>query len=576
MVPGATPPLLIGSATVIPSTQKSATDAYREAMSLMWDYKLDAARELLEPYRKTIVWHSCAYAECSAMRVVLTGRHSDASDSLELVREAEQLKDQRCGASGGQILGLDVCAAELLLMRCGLQVFTGSRFSLFFSLRRCWYAYRRLESLLADPTNQGFGCGVCGPLAGGPVGSDQLGDMSLDDLKGRIGFGLGFFYLVTSMLPAGLCPLLRLAGFLIDRQQGKSYLARCVQEDLGPRATLATILLSMYHLDMEPDMEQAGGLLIHGLSQKPHNVLLHWAASLLAWRNADIESAVTEIGSALLSCGDNLRDQAIYLRYELGIFHFMAMYWQLAYEHLRFVHDTVRSDKIFFPYRTLVSAQLAAVCFSMGRDQEGEALCRESSMAQQEWSASGALRLEGDFDKVLQLFLKRRVVTRRLLAFEVMYFLRQLPRVPASMLQKLLDEIRKEGLPYHMQFLQQTSSTPGSADSLSKIGATSPEMGILVEHVSSQVMQCIILFYLGDLDQAMTFVPQLSLLCTCLPPWCNYLQVHGLYWCGRVFALSNVNGDALRCLRQAKAQKKYPFNISMKISKVLESLEAAS
>merc|ERR1719326_2561890 len=126
----------------------------------------------------------------------------------------------------------------------------------------------------------------------------------------------------------------------------------------------------------------------------------------------------------------------------------------MAYEHLQYVYETVETDKIFFPYRTLVSAQLAAVCFSMGRDAEGEALCRESSSMQQEWRG-GVLRLEGAFAKVMQLFLKRRVVTRRLLAFEVMYLLRQLPRVPASMLQSLQDEIRKEAQPYEAQFVQQ-------------------------------------------------------------------------------------------------------------------------
>jgi len=430
----------------------------------MWNYKLDLAKNLLEPYRTKIVWHACAYAECATMRVVLTGRRSDAEASLELVREAEQLKEAQCSKKGSS-LALDVCAAELLLMRCGLQVITGSRLTLFFSLRRCWYAYRRLEHILSE---NGQGCsgtvGSCGVF--GPTDAQHVDDgedsLAWDDIKGRVCFGLGFFYLATSMLPVGLCPLIRLAGFLIDRQQGKAYLARCVDGDMGPRATLATILLSMYHLDLEPDMQRAGELLIRGLSEKPQNVLLHWAASLLAWRNADIESAVMEIGSALYSAGDDLRDNAIYLRYELGMFHFMAMYWTMAYEHLSYVHDAIQSDKIFFPYRTLVDAQLAAVCFSMGRDAEGEALCRASSSTQQEWRA-GALRLEGDFAKVMQLFLKRRVVTRRLLAFEVMYLLRQLPRVPASMLQSLQDEIRKEAQPYEAQFDQQIAQKHSSA-----------------------------------------------------------------------------------------------------------------
>merc|ERR1712113_950365 len=88
----------------------------------------------------------------------------------------------------------------------------------------------------------------------------------------------------------------------------------------------------------------------------------------------------------------------------------------------------------------------------------------------------------------------------------------------------------------------------------------SKEMGTLIEYVSAQVMLSIVLFYIGDVEQAMTFVPELSHLCSCLPSWCTYLEVHGLYWCGRIFALSADRNEALRCLRRARARKKYPFN----------------
>ena len=117
------------------------------------------------------------------------------------------------------------------------------------------------------------------------------------------------------------------------------------------------------------------------------------------------------------------------------------------------------------------------------------------------------------------------------------------------------------------------STLQGKSGAVVKAKSPSSDSGALVEHVSSQVMQCIVLFYLGDLEAAMAFVPELSILCTCLPPWCAYLAAHGLYWCGRILALSESREDALRCMRQAKAFKKYPFNISTKVSKVLDSLE---
>ena len=84
--------------------------------------------------------------------------------------------------------------------------------------------------------------------------------MTYEDLRGRILFGLGFFYMASSLVPASLVPLLRLAGFLMHRQCGKMYLFECVERALGARCSIAAILLAMYHLDLEPEAW-------HGLAQ---------------------------------------------------------------------------------------------------------------------------------------------------------------------------------------------------------------------------------------------------------------------------------------------------------------------
>merc|ERR1711970_958911 len=53
-------------------------------------------------------------------------------------------------------------------------------------------------------------------------------------------------------------------------------------------------------------------------------------------------------------------------------------------------------------------------------------------------------------------------------------------------------------------------------------GVESEEMAMLVEYACALVIRCVVLFYLGDLEQAMTFVPELVSLCALLPAWCNY------------------------------------------------------
>merc|ERR1711920_296128 len=156
------------------------------------------------------------------------------------------------------------------------------------------------------------------------------------------------------------------------------------------------------------------------------------------------------------------------------------------------------------------------------------------------------LKIETDFAKVLQIFLKRRVVCRELLAFEVIYFLRQLPKTPPTVLHALRDQVRNIGHPYAIQVQQASAASSGGT---SRHGII--DTGALVEHTSAQVFECVVLFYLGDPEGAMEFVPELSRLCVQLPTWCAYIAAHGLYWCGRIFALVDARVDAIRCLRQA-------------------------
>jgi len=576
----APPAICRGPAEAPPLPPSDPKQAYHDAMELMWDYDLQAAQALLEPHRRTNSWHACAYAECVTLKVVLTGFSGDAMEALESVREAEALRLADRNAS----LSEEVLAAEIMMLRSILQIFLGSRLRALYNLRQCWYAYRSLrhhvsaDHSVESSTDGGSTCSAC--VQTQPTHTDKNGMLSIEDIAGRINFGLGFFYLGTSMMPLGISPILRLAGFVMDRRRGKSHLAACVEHELGPRATMAGLLLSMYHFDVfEPDMKLAGRLLVERMKKKPNNVLLHWAGSILAWRVSELDGAFTLVKRAQRCCGHDLSGRAVYLRYELGMLHFISMSWPKAHRHLRYVYDTINKEKVFFPYKSLVTTQLAAVAFSMGHDQEGEALCSECA-ALTDWS--GALHVEGDMAKVTQMFLKRRLIGRQLLAFEVMYLLRQFPRVPPQMLVNLQAQICRVMQPYRVQYAhlegmqggpEETCPPHQKPHAVPKVCPNSPEMGVLIEYVSAQTIHCIILFYLGDVDKAMTFVPQLWRLCLCLPAWASYLAAHGLYWCGRILALSNNVTDALVCLRQAKAHKKYPFNISAKVSQVLAALE---
>ena len=210
--------------------------AYRKAMELMWNYDLEAAHVLLEPWRASILWHAAAYAECSLLRTVLTGRKSDALVTLELIKAAELMRDNFPAS-----LPHEIFTAEILLMRSMLQVMLGQRLRALYNLRQAWYAYFRLEQVLETDAD----------LQASARDVDCV--MTYEDLRGRILFGLGFFYMATSLIPASLVPLIRLAGFVMHRQRGKTYLFECVERALGTRSAPAAILLAMYHLDLEPE-----------------------------------------------------------------------------------------------------------------------------------------------------------------------------------------------------------------------------------------------------------------------------------------------------------------------------------
>ena len=212
--------------------------AYRKAMDLMWNYDLEAAAVLVEPWQNSTLWHAGAAAECSVLRTILTGRKSDALSSLDLIVVAEKLRDDV--SSSSLTIAHDIFTAELQLMRSLLQIMLGLRFRALYNLRQCWYAYYRLEHFLEE----GQGLKRCAENV------DCV--MTNEDLRGRILFGLGFFYMASSLVPASIVPLLRLAGFVMHRQRGKMYLFECVERALGARSSMAAILLAMYHLDMEP------------------------------------------------------------------------------------------------------------------------------------------------------------------------------------------------------------------------------------------------------------------------------------------------------------------------------------
>lgn len=173
--------------------------------------------------------------------------------------------------------------------------------------------------------------------------------------------------------------------------------------------------------------------------------------------------------------------------------------------------------------------------------------------------------MECQFAHIVQVFVKRRTANRRMLAFEVMYFMRQLARLGTEKLYELRAHVRDVGRPYAKQWRARAAGRQ----------PTSVELSILVEHTSALMLECIIYFYLSLAEdaEALQTAQELLQICRWVPSWCSYIAAHGLYWAGRIFSIQDRREEARACFRQARSYKKYPFNINQKVTKVLDSLE---
>mmetsp|Transcript_60997 Transcript_60997/g.141026 ORF Transcript_60997/g.141026 Transcript_60997/m.141026 type:complete len:775 (-) Transcript_60997:22-2346(-) len=528
-------------------------DRLKLARTLMWNYDLDGAEAVVRPFLACPL-HAAAYAEAMVLRVIVTGGQDNANECLARVKAAESARDkppEDCIATGVE---LDLLSAEMLLARAALSLVGGAQLRALLSLGQAWVIYRRLEisvvstvqtaAQLLIPSAEG---GLLGLLPMGKLADPaQIGEDETSSLL----FGLGLLYLGLSILPQGLRSLLRFAGFLSDRERGSECLRVAASLMQGPRGHLAALVLSLYHMDLEPDVQEAGRLLTSYLRVSPECVLFHWAASILAWRYSCLGDAVFLINKALWCCGDSLSWRACYLRYELGVFHFIDLNWTQAAEMLRGVYAMTRrsDDKLLLPYKGLLVAQLAAVEFQLGNTLRGQELCRECALI---GDAAGGSRVCQEFGRLAMTCLTR--ADQHQFAFEVMYALKQFSRLPPNMLERLHSRI---------------GPATTAVDNLSELE--------LVELVSALMLRACILFHMGDLPRAMEIVPTLTRVCLDfrLPSWAVFLRVHGLYWCGRLHHVNEDKEMAIKCLRKAKSSKKHIFGIAHKISVVLQSLEA--
>ena len=170
---------------------------------------------------------------------------------------------------------LELIQTELNMFKGILKFLRGNRFKAFLTLRDCWKSYRKFERLI-EKEPQEFD----------------------DDLKARVYFGLGIFQVLVSALPRSITTLMTLVGFSGNREKGKENLNHCLQMRKA-RSPFAAMILCLYHIDLDPDLDRVCAILKEYLDNFPHCALFHWIASIVSWRFAQLDDAVFFINRAL-------------------------------------------------------------------------------------------------------------------------------------------------------------------------------------------------------------------------------------------------------------------------------------
>ena len=527
---------------------------------LLWNYRLEAAERHFRGLSFLDLRSALHFAEVHLFKVVLTGSRKDVQEgSAALERTEDPLLQTDQWA--------EVIKAEVGVFRAILLFISGQRLKAFLTLRTAWKIYRKYEY--------------------------QLSAISDMDIFSRVSFGLGLFYLLLTLIPSSIATLLRLAGFCGDRNRGLDLLDQCCRCG-GSRSPMATIVLSVFYIDMDPDLDRSERLLEAGTGSYPTCVLLYWVSSILLWKTGKVAKAISVLQKALACCGPELARRAAFLKYELGWFYFLRLKWQeardlfqailadcltlsseldgfvkemltngvltpdssLAFEALfnrrfvvkqkqktRWLENTVTAnDRVYIPHKACLISQLAG-CFAADEDQKVLFWLKVTKIAAGNPCASRT-KVDEEFGDLAEIFLRR--VSCALLPFELVYFLKQASKLQPDMLALVYER----------------------AEAVTKAQSN------VVERASAHMLQVMSLCLLGETLQACALSDRVHSDLSSLPDWAIYLIPHTFYWCARAYMAQQRLQDSFNVLTQAKKMKNYVFCIKGKLARLLTDVKS--
>lgn len=293
--------------------------------------------------------------------------------------------------------------------------------------------------------------------------------------------------------------------------------------------------------------------------------------------------------NGLEKCVDTIQSP-IFLTYELGWYYFITCKWEPALDvflklisgilkpqffknfenDLQHITKPLRQKGInisldfgpfpfqearyaLFPHLTHILLNISACYYEIENVQESNRWLVAALIANKKY-LNYHNKTETDFGRLAEKFLKRKY--RKMIVFELLYFLKQLVKLPDPNLQSIIAQVDK-----HINCLKniptRSQNFPCNADEM-------------VEYLSATLITTVSNCMMGETQLVISTSEKVLSMIEHAPFDYNYLAQHILYWIGRAAIAEENMKMAANLLKKAMKVKTNEFNYSEKSRKLIQ------
>lgn len=387
------------STTSASSDQSTAIGIHagvEKAVHMAWNNQYKEAEDILRPQKDKNPRCSVEWAVVAVVKTLMSSTNEDREKLLDMLKVADGLasstkygepmftwddddassnsspvtkkerkiakKDYKARRKEAEKKGLDfdatwklecdVIYADCLLLRSIGQLMMNSYLKGGINLRKAWGCYYALiQQVEKDEKN-----------------------LIPHELRMCIKFGTGMFYTFLALVPAGLMKLLRIIGFISDKDLGEQYLTEVLESDTIRSPAAALVLCTLYLFlptglgNANVTLDKAKHVLDLMNARYPNNTYFHGYSNFYHRKRGETEPAVEAIKLSAENA-EKVGLTPLLIKYLLADTLFMDQQWIKAKKEYLKVLDHLAKTKEKFAYTGQVALSVAA-CYVMLNDEE--------------------------------------------------------------------------------------------------------------------------------------------------------------------------------------------------------------